>query len=214
MMGYWKNPEATAAAIDEEGWFHTGDAGFKDKDGFFYTPGRIKNMVVGANGKNVFPEETEGLLKGEISSIEDVMVYNSPDDSQDVRFVARIVVNQDVINAMSQGKPKTPEEIRAFIWAEVQKINDEKLPSYKQISDIELVDELAKTTTRKVQRYKEHVKPTAPTNADGVPTQPNGLRDAVDAGIPLGEQNTYAAQKATQIADQPHDRADAIHASD
>lgn len=62
MLGYYKNPEATAEAIDKNGWFHTGDLGLMDKDNFIYIKGRSKNMILGPSGQNIYPEEIESIL--------------------------------------------------------------------------------------------------------------------------------------------------------
>lgn len=62
MLGYYKNPEATSAAIDAEGWYHTGDLGVIDKDGYLYIRGRCKNMLLGSSGQNIYPEEIEDKL--------------------------------------------------------------------------------------------------------------------------------------------------------
>ena len=62
MKVYYKIPEATAAAVDEEGWLHTGDLGILDKDNYLYIKGRNKNMILGPSGKNIYPEEIEDKL--------------------------------------------------------------------------------------------------------------------------------------------------------
>ena len=62
MLGYYKNPEATIATIDAEGWYHTGDLGIMDEDGYLYIRGRSKNMLLGASGQNIYPEEIEDKL--------------------------------------------------------------------------------------------------------------------------------------------------------
>ena len=62
MLGYYKNPEATAQALDKDGWYHTGDLGIMDEDGYLYLKGRSKNMLLGASGQNIYPEEIEDKL--------------------------------------------------------------------------------------------------------------------------------------------------------
>ena len=78
MRGYWNRPEATAEAIDERGWFHTGDAGYVDADGFLFISDRVKDMVI-SGGENVYPAEVEGVLS-EHDAITEVAVIGLSDD--------------------------------------------------------------------------------------------------------------------------------------
>ena len=79
MLGYYKNPELTAEVIDKDGWFHTGDLGYMDKDGYIFLTGRKKDMIVLKNGKKAFPEEIE-MLMAKIPGVADVFVYGEPID--------------------------------------------------------------------------------------------------------------------------------------
>jgi len=140
MLGYYKNEEATREAIDEDGWFHTGDLGHFDKDGFLYITGRSKNLIILDNGKNIYPEELEAKIKP-ISGVKDVMVY------ADGNRIAAVIVPTLAAD----------RELRKSIEAEVHKIN-ETLPTYQKITAVNFVSwELPKTTTLKVKR-KEAMK--------------------------------------------------------
>jgi long-chain acyl-CoA synthetase len=75
MVGYYKNPEATKEIIDDEGWLHTGDLGLIDKDGFIYIKGRCKSLILGSNGKNIYPEEIEATINNKDYVSESLVVY-------------------------------------------------------------------------------------------------------------------------------------------
>ncbi len=147
MMGYYRNPEATAEAFTEDGWFRTGDIGYMDKDGYIYITGRKKNVIILSNGKNVFPEELEEYLMP-LDSIEEVVVLARENENKDLTITALIVPNAEYFGE------KSKEEIYAQIKAEVNEIN-KKLPSFKQIREIELREEkFERNTSRKIQRFK------------------------------------------------------------
>ena len=74
MLGYYKNPEATAETIDKDGWYHTGDLGTMDADGNVYINGRSKNMLLGPNGQNIYPEEIEDKLNSMAMVTESIVV--------------------------------------------------------------------------------------------------------------------------------------------
>ncbi|GIV04685.1 MAG: AMP-dependent synthetase [Fimbriimonadales bacterium] len=97
MKGYYKKPEATAAAIDSEGWFHTGDVGYMDKDGYLYITDRKKDIIVLANGKNVAPQPIENLLK-QSALIQEAVVYGDGMSAP----VALIVPNMDALREFAK----------------------------------------------------------------------------------------------------------------
>ena len=153
LLGYYKNEEDTARTIDKEGWFHTGDLGYKDKDGYFYITGRKKNVIVLMNGKNVFPEEIEQELNVLPYKEEAIIVgIPSAEDERDLVVTLKLVYNPEGFEG------KTPEEINAIVKADVEKIND-KLPPYKRIKRVYTTDEpMEKTSTQKVKRFVETQK--------------------------------------------------------
>jgi long-chain acyl-CoA synthetase len=91
MTGYYKNPEATAEIIDEEGWLHTGDLGLIDKDGFIYIKGRCKSLILGSNGKNIYPEEIEATINNKFCVAESLVVH------RDEKLIALIYPDNDTI---------------------------------------------------------------------------------------------------------------------
>ena len=147
MLGYYEDKEATDEVIID-GWFHTGDMGYQDKDGFFYITGRKKNVIVLKNGKNIFPEELE-LLVSKLPYVKENMVFGWPDKDNDLVVSAKIVYDEEYF------KGKKKEEIEKTIWQDIKQI-DATLPKDKHIKKIVVTDEeMIKTTTAKVKRFKE-----------------------------------------------------------
>jgi len=146
MLGYYKNPEATAACMTEDGFFRTGDIGYLDKDGYIYITGRKKNVIILSNGKNIFPEEIEEYLATSELFAESVVIGRE-NANKEVVITALIYPNQEYF------KDKTKEEIYEACKQEVNKIN-RKLPTFKHINEIEIRDtEFEKTPSRKIKRY-------------------------------------------------------------
>lgn len=147
MVGYYNNPEATAAVFTDDGWFKTGDIGYMDKDGYIYITGRKKNVIILSNGKNVFPEEIEEHLSDRADVIGESVVLGRPNASGETVITAVIYSNPDF------SKDKTKEEVEAAVREAVTEVN-KSLPVYKQVRDTELRDtEFEKTTTRKIKRF-------------------------------------------------------------
>ena len=153
MLGYYENEEATKEAI-EDGWFHSGDIGYLDEDGFLYITGRSKNVIVTQNGKNIYPEEIE-LLLGQIEEIKECMVYGKEvEKEKELIISAKVIPNREKI-VEKYGKDLSEEKIHDIIWEEIKKVN-KKLTSYKAIKNLEIKnDEFEKTTTMKIKRYAE-----------------------------------------------------------
>ena len=153
MLGYYNEPELTKEVL-KNGWFHTGDLGFIDKDGFLFITGRKKDLIVLKNGKKVFPEELE-LLINRLEFVEESFVYGLPskEDKNDVKVAVEVVLNEKNIK---EKYPNIAEnEIHDIIWNEIKEIN-KTLPMYKYIKHLELSKEpLIKTTTNKIKRKEE-----------------------------------------------------------
>ena len=142
MLGYYKDEENTAKVL-VDGWFHTGDMGYIDKDGYIFITGRKKNVIVLNNGKNVFPEELESLLAG-TDFIKECVVYNRMDEGKDF-ICAKVVYDSE--------RYKDKAEVEKLVKEKIEEVNT-KLISYKQIRDFELTDvEMDKTTTGKIKRH-------------------------------------------------------------
>ncbi len=152
MSGYYENEEATEAAI-RDGWFYTGDMGFIDSDGFVHITGRMKNVIVTKNGKNVYPEEIETLLNRS-DYIKESLVYGM-DGKDDVVVCAQIVPDKEKIDEDIKNGVMGQQDVQSIINAEVKRINKD-LVTYKYVKEFTLRDtEFEKTTTKKIKRYQE-----------------------------------------------------------
>lgn len=143
LLGYYKNEEATRAAIDEEGWFHTGDLGTMDKEGNVFIRGRIKNMLLGASGQNIYPEEIEDKLNSMTLVMESVVIQ------EDEKLVG--LVFPDLDEACKLGFNKSDlEEIMEQNRVELNK----ELPAYCKLTAIRLRDEeFEKTPKKSIKRF-------------------------------------------------------------
>lgn len=158
MLGYYRDEQATAAAF-EDGYFRTGDLGRIDENGFVYITGRLKNVIVTSNGKNVYPEELETRI-GSHEDVEEVLVVASTDRDGDVCVKAKIFPNLEKIKSVL-GRLPSAEEIAVFVKRVVEDVN-KKIPSYKQIKKIEILTEkLEKTTTQKIKRFGRNTQEQA-----------------------------------------------------
>ena len=157
MLGYYEDEEATKEAIFEENgerWFHSGDIGYMDNEGFLYITGRSKNVIVTQNGKNIYPEEIE-LMLSKHPEIKECMVYGKEvEGEKELIITAKVIPNYEVIEE-NYGKDLSEEEIYKIIWDKVKEVNKE-LTSYKAIKKLEIKhDDFVKTTTMKIKRYEE-----------------------------------------------------------
>ena len=158
MLGYYENEEETKKVIDEEGYFHTGDIGYIDDEGYIFITGRSKNVIVTQNGKNIYPEEIEMLIE-KIEEVKEVMVYgkkpdsNSKKEEKELIITARLIPDYDKIKELHGNISK--EEIYDIIWKQIKDVN-KQLTSYKAVKALELKEgEFEKTSTMKIKRYKE-----------------------------------------------------------
>lgn len=155
MLGYFNNQEATEATI-KDGWFYTGDLGYKDEDGFYYITGRSKNVIVTKNGKNIFPEEVESYLNRS-PYVTESLVWGKFDEETGETYVnAQIVPNFDAIKEKLKVPHVSTDDIKKFI-EEAVKLANKNMPLYKRITDFTIREtEFVKTTTKKIKRYIEN----------------------------------------------------------
>ena len=150
MIGYYENEEATRMSIDKDGYYHTGDLGYMDKNGFIIITGRKKNVIVAKSGKNIFPEEIEALIS-ENEIISEVLVYGEDDGNGDVLIVAEVRPDPELLTK-NLGENPSKEAISAFLDKEVKKVN-ERLVSYKAVRKVIYREEdFDKTTSKKIKR--------------------------------------------------------------
>lgn len=132
--GYWEDPEATAAAFDEDGWFHSGDVGYLDADGFLFIVDRLKDMIV-SGGENVYPAEVERVL-ALMPGITDVAVVGAPDEKWGETVVAVVSVDN--------GSEVTLEEVRQFAGTE--------LARYKLPHLVKMVNRVPRNASGKIDK--------------------------------------------------------------
>ncbi|MBO5397751.1 MAG: AMP-binding protein [Clostridia bacterium] len=153
MLGYYQNEEATNETI-VDGWLHTGDLAYFDKDDYIFITGRKKNVIVLKNGKNIYPEEIETLIN-KIEFVKESFAFGKPEDGDeaDLKLAAKVVYDPKEME--EKYGLKDAEEIKQKIWTEIKAIN-KKMPTYKYIKELYVTDqELIKTTTQKVKRFEE-----------------------------------------------------------
>ena len=152
-LGYYKNEEATKEALDSDGFYHTGDLGYIDEDGFCIITGRKKNVIIAKNGKNVFPEEIEYLLSLSPYVQESVVSGVHDERKDDILITATIFPNMDEIEAKLNKKNPSEEEIMPILEAVCDEVN-EKLINYKKIKNVVYrPNEFEKNTSKKIKRY-------------------------------------------------------------
>ena len=143
MLGYYKNEEATRETIDSEGWYHTGDLGTMDYYGNVFINGRSKNMLLSANGQNIYPEEIEDKLNSMTLVQESIVVQ------RESKLVA--LVHPDLDEARNMGF--TMEDLQGIMEQNRNGLN-QALPAYEKISEIEIRElEFAKTPKKSIKRY-------------------------------------------------------------
>lgn len=143
MLGYYKDDEETRKTIDEDGWYHTGDLGLMDADGNVFIKGRSKNMLLGANGQNIYPEEIEDKLNSMAMVVESIVVQDNE------KLIG--LVHPDYDEARTMGL--TTEDLKEIMEQNRQELNN-ILPSYSKLSAIRLhEEEFEKTPKKSIKRY-------------------------------------------------------------
>lgn len=143
MLGYYKNEEATRKVLDEDGWFHTGDLGTMSADGHIFINGRIKNMLLGSNGQNVYPEEIENLLNSMTMVNESLVIQDGE------KIVGLVYPDYEEAHALDL----TEEDLHKIMEQNRQELNAQ-LPPFCKLSTIRLrTEEFEKTPKKSIKRY-------------------------------------------------------------
>lgn len=166
MMGYYKNPEATAEVIDKDGWFHTGDLGQFDSENRLHIKGRLKNMILGPGGENIYPEDIESVINQHVTVSESLVT------ELDGRLVALVQFNTEQIERMLEDwrdqwrtKKEAIEAKTEELRREIQQYVNEKVSQFSRLSDVvEQKEEFIKTPSMKIRRflYKNNLHPEPP----------------------------------------------------
>ncbi|WP_418982632.1 AMP-binding protein [Alistipes sp.] len=169
MLGYYKNPEATKEVFTADGWFRTGDLGEFDKDGWLYIKGRLKNMIVGPGGENIYPEDIESVLNSHVCIADSIVT------EQEGRLIALVHFNREQIEAMIDDWREEWEDTKEAWEAKTEQLKKEimdfvnaKVNKFSRISEVvEEKDDFAKTPTHKIKRFlynrNKDVKKTQPS---------------------------------------------------
>ncbi len=143
MLGYYNNEEATRQVLDKDGWYHTGDLGEMSADGHIFIKGRIKNMLLGSNGQNVYPEEIEDKLNSMMMVNECLIVQRKN------KLVALVYPDMDEVSNMGLTNP----DVETIMEQNLKELNN-TLPAYCKIAEIKIHDEeFAKTPKKSIKRY-------------------------------------------------------------
>lgn len=143
MLGYYKNPEATKAALDADGWLHTGDLGLIDKENFIFIKGRSKSMILGPSGQNIYPEEIEARLNNLSFVMESVVV------DKDHKLVALVYPDYEAVD-----KQGISEQGLQEIMENHRKMLNNELPSYMNLTGIRIYpEEFEKTPKKSIKRF-------------------------------------------------------------
>ncbi len=156
MLGYYEDEQKTKQTIID-GWFHTGDLGKIDENGYLYVTGRCKSVIVTKNGKNIYPEEVEYYLNDSPLISESLVLGIQKENDDETYINAQIYPNIEAITQYLKGSVPTKEEIWKIISDAVSSVN-KKLPNYKHIKSFIIRDkEFEKTTTKKIKRYGDNL---------------------------------------------------------
>jgi long-chain acyl-CoA synthetase len=162
MQGYYKNPEATAEVFTEDGWFRTGDLGYIDEDGYIFIKGRLKNMILGPSGENIYPEEIESVLNSHVYVSESVVTEQNGQlvalvhfDTEAIErlkdeFMAKWEITRDEWHKRVDEWDKRMDEVKK----EIVKYVNSKVNRFSKISEVvEEEQAFEKTPTSKIRRF-------------------------------------------------------------
>ncbi|OQY27200.1 MAG: long-chain fatty acid--CoA ligase [Candidatus Cloacimonetes bacterium 4572_55] len=151
MQGYYNDPESTAEVLTEDGWFRTGDLGMLDKDNYLFIKGRLKNMILGPSGENIYPEEIEAKIN-ECAHVVESLVFQ-----QDAKLVARVHLDYESLDKLFKDQNLTESQIHKRVMELLEGIRkgvNALVSSFSRINRmIEQLEPFEKTPTKKIKRY-------------------------------------------------------------
>jgi long-chain acyl-CoA synthetase len=151
MKGYYRDPVRTAEVLSPDGWFRTGDLGMFDRDGYLFIKGRLKNMILGPSGKNIYPEEIESTIN-EFDLVLESLVF-----ARGAQIAARVHLNYDEIDKLYSRRHLTESQIREEISALLEDLRKQvnlRLSSFARVhAFIEQREPFEKTPTQKIKRH-------------------------------------------------------------
>ena len=148
MLGYYKDPERTKKAFTEDGWFRTNDLACVDEKGRYYIKGRLSNMILGASGENIYPEEIEQVINGIEDVNESIIVPRNG------KLVALVTFNENTIDWNQEGEDEFFRKIEAY-KAKILSIVNKNVNRTSKVSDVQILKEpFERTATRKIRRFK------------------------------------------------------------
>lgn len=154
MLGYYNNDQKTKESFDDDGYFKTGDYGYIDKDGFLFLTGRKSDTIVLRNGKNIYPDEIEGLIN-KIPYVKESLVFARNSSKTDTLLAAKVVYDEEEFEKL-YGKIISYSKKDKIVMEDIKKYVDANLADYKHIKRIILqTEEMEKTTTSKIKRNVE-----------------------------------------------------------
>ena len=147
MLGYYKDPERTMQVLDDQGWFHTNDVGYLDKDGYLFIKGRLNNTILGPSGENIYPEEIETVIN-DIEGVNESLVME-----RDGKLVALVKFDDNVLDWNQEGEDKFFEELEARKKAVLEFVN-KAVGKNSKIGEVDAMKEpFEKTATQKIRRF-------------------------------------------------------------
>ena len=150
MLGYYKDEQQTKEVI-KEGWFHTGDLGYIDEDGYLFISGRSKNVIIGSGGENIYPEQIEAIINQNEAVLDSLVM------EKDSKLIARIHLDYELIDTMFHAHNTPENEVRKKIAQYLENMRVEvnsQLSSFSKIQKfVEQIEPFVKTPTKKIKRY-------------------------------------------------------------
>jgi long-chain acyl-CoA synthetase len=155
MIGYFKEPELTKEVITEDGWFKTGDLGYMDEDGYLYIKGRLKNVIIGPSGENIFPEDIESIINNFPGVLESLVTEEKG------KLVAMVHLNMEELEHKFQDMKDKVSDFSELVEEKYEDIKKEikdyvnaHVNRFSRISDVLIQkEEFVKTATKKIKRY-------------------------------------------------------------